>query len=224
MRFPLALPDVDKAWQGTEETIAGNLSRAVREGGTELQADLRADTEAAFQGNRLPKTWRIKFYPSTEASLEPSAYVYSRAGLIIDAFDRGVTIRSSQGLWLAIPTPEAGRFGMRRGFSPGQLTSRGTRERVTPGGWERRTGMTLRFVYTGGGRALLVADKAKLQRGLAARYSPKGRGSKLYGPEGQTIVVFILVRQVRLNKRLDIPAAAQRAANRMPGLITRHWR
>lgn len=223
MRLSVTPPDLDAAWRGTEEAIADNLTKAMRDGGADLQADLRAQTEAAFQGNRMPKTWRIKHYPRAEASLSPSAYVYSRAGKIIEAFDQGVTIRSKDGFWLAIPTAEAGRFGSRRGAAP-FLSRGGHREKITPGGWERRTGMRLRFVYTGEGRALLVADQAQLRRGLAAPYSSRGRGSRLYGPAGQTIVVFILVRQVRLNKRLDIPAAAQRAADRMPGLIARHWR
>jgi hypothetical protein len=54
---------------------------------------------------------------------------------IVDAFDRGVTIKSSRGFWLAIPTPAAGVKG---------LSATGSLKRITPSGWERRTGMRLR--------------------------------------------------------------------------------
>jgi hypothetical protein len=37
-------------------------------------------------------------------------------------------------------------------------------------------------------------------------------------------VVFILVPQVTLQKRLDIASAAQRWADRVPGLLASHWR
>jgi hypothetical protein len=39
----------------------------------------------------------------------------------------------------------------------------------------------------------------------------------------QTIVVFILVPQVTLRKRLDVEGAGDRWADRVPGLIAQHW-
>ena len=234
MRFSVTPPDLDKAWQGTQEAIAGNLTRAMQEAGVALQADLRQETEAAFRGNRLPKTWRLKNYPKSGSSIEPSAYVHSRAAKIIDAFSRGVTITANGGRWLAVPVGvkgmpgargPAGAYGLRAGAAAGSFSRRGNRDVVSPESFQRRTGLTLRYVRIGPDRAYLVVDQARLDGyGVARRYSSKGRGAKLYGPRGRTIVVFVLVRQVRLNKRLDINAIAERASASLPGRIERHWR
>lgn len=48
-----------------------------------------------------------KTFPEVGESAEAAAYVWSRAPKIVDAFDRGVVIRSARGLFLAIPTPAA---------------------------------------------------------------------------------------------------------------------
>jgi len=130
--------------------------------------------------------------------------VFSRAAEITDAFDRGVLIRSKHGLWLAIPTPAAGKaLGGRR---------------ITPAGWERRTGLHLRFVYRRSGPSLLVADGARINaRGLAAvSRSKTGRGQV-------TAPIFLLVPQVKLSKRLDLARDAERAHQALPGLIVANW-
>ncbi|MTW18348.1 hypothetical protein GJ689_19280 [Rhodoplanes serenus] len=178
----------------------------MRDAGRDLTAALRADVVGAGLGERLARTWRGRTYPEHGTSMEAAAFVWSKASKLVDAFDRGVTIRSRDGFWLAIPTSAAGARGIGSG---------GRRVRITPGGWERRTGMRLRFVYRRRGPSLLVADNARLnKRGLAA---PNRRKS------GQaTVVVFLLVPQVRLRKRLNVDAIAQRQAERVPSLIARH--
>jgi hypothetical protein len=40
----------------------------------------------------------------------------------------------------------------------------------------------------------------------------------------QTIVVFILVPQVTLRKRLDVEGAGNRWADLVPDLIAQHWK
>jgi hypothetical protein len=100
-------------------------------------------------------------------------------------------------------------------------------KRITPGGWERRTGIRLRFVYRRGRPSLLVADNARLsKKGLARPNIGRTRaGAQFTRLKGRsTVVVFILVPQVTLQKRLDIASAAQRWADRVPGLLASHWR
>jgi hypothetical protein len=72
--------------------------------------------------------------------------VWSKAPVIVGAHDTGPLIRSKDGFWLAIPTEAAGR-GLRGA-------------KLTPGEWERRRGLRLRFVYRRRGPSLLVADRA----------------------------------------------------------------
>jgi hypothetical protein len=218
MRFTLKTSDLAKALDGAEGEMARSATGAMCEVTDGLKSDLRADVTEAGLGQQLANTWRGKTYPEGGASLEAASFVWSKAPKLIDAFDRGVTIRSSRGLWLAIPTAAAGATG---------LSPTGARKRITPGGWERRTGMRLRFVFRPQGPSLLVADDARLsKKGLARPNIGRTRGGAEYTRiSGRaTVVVFILVPQVTLRKRLDIASAAQRWAGRVPGLIANYWR
>jgi len=110
-----------------------------------------------------------KDVPEVGESAEAAAYVWSRAPKIVDTFDRGVVIRSARGQFLAIQTA-AGKSGR---------SAIGSREKITPEGWQRRTGLKLRFVYRRGRPSLLVADDAPINtRGLAASCAVKRPGSQ----------------------------------------------
>ena len=86
-----------------------------------------------------------------------------------------------------------------------------------PGGWERRTGMRLRFVYRRTGPSLLVAEGRLNTKGQAVvSRSKTGRG-KVTAP------IFLLVPQVKLPKRLDLARDAERAVDGVPGLIVANW-
>lgn len=225
MRARTAWDGLEGLSRGLEEDLARSHTAAMRETAALAQQDVRSDTQAAFQGNRLPKTWRARTFPEGRDSVDAAGWIWTRAPELIDAHSRGLTIYARGGRWLAIPTDAAGSYGLARGAAAGSFARRGNRERVTPGGFERRTGMRLRFVYEGGGKALLVADAARRDRfGIARPYSGRGRGAKLYGPAGQTIVVFILVPRVKLPQRLNLDAIAERAAGRYPALLMKHWR
>lgn len=218
MRFTIQTSDIAKGLKGTEGDIARSVTAAMRQVTDGLKTDLRSDVVAAGLGQRLANTWRGKTYPESGASIEAAAFVWSKAPNIVDAFDRGVTIRSRHGFWLAIPTPAAGSTG---------LSATGARKRITPGGWERRTGMRLRFVYRRGRPSLLVADNARLtKQGLARANIGRSKSGAIYTRIAgrSTVVIFILVPQVTLRKRLDVDAIATRWAARVPGLIASHWR
>src|SRR5579875_3462666 len=112
MRFTLQTSDIARDLAGTEGDIARSVTAAMRQVTEGLKSDLRSDVVDAGLGQRLANTWRGKTYPEAGASLEAASFVWSKAPNIIDAFDRGVTIRSNRGFWLAIPTPAAGVKGL----------------------------------------------------------------------------------------------------------------
>ena len=109
------------------------VSTATREAGTGLKTAWRGQITGAGLGQRLAKSIRSQSYPKAGTSLNAAALVWSKAPTIISAHATGPLIRSKTGFWLAIPTEAAGR-----GFRGG---------RITPGEWERRRGLRLRFVY-----------------------------------------------------------------------------
>src|SRR6056297_1940019 len=188
------------------EIAAGEkaVTAATREAGTGLKADWRRQITGAGLGQRLARTIRSAQYPKGQPSLNAAALVWSKAPDIVSAHDTGPLIRSKEGFWLAIPTPAAGR-GLRGG-------------KITPGEWERRRGLRLRFVYRRRGPSLLVADRARInKRGQAVASRAKTGRNQVTAP------IFLLVPQVKLPKRLDLARDADRALDSVPGLIVANW-
>ena len=187
------------------ETRGGEkaVTTAMREAGTGLKSAWRAQITGAGLGARLARTIRLEQFPKGGTSLNAAALVWSKAPVIVGAHDTGPLIRSKNGFWLTIPTAAAGK------------STRGGR--ITPGEWERRTGLRLRFVYRRTAPSLLVAEGRLNKKGRAvASRSKTGRGLT-------TVPIFLLVPQVRLAKRLNLARDAQRAVDAMPGRIVAAW-
>jgi hypothetical protein len=188
------------------EVLAGEraVTGAMRTAGTSLKSAWRGQITSAGLGQRLANSIRLAAYPKSGESLNAAALVWSNAPLIVSAHDKGPLIRSKNGFWLAIPTEAAGK------------STRGGR--ITPGEWERRTGLRLRFIYRRRGPSLLVAE---------GRINTKGRAvaSKAKSGKGLTTVpIFLLVLQVKLRKRLDLARDAMRVLDAVPGAVVAEWR
>lgn len=179
------------------------VSKAVSEAGASVKTAWRAQITSAGLGQKLANTIRSAQFPKGKPSLNAAAVVWSKAPVIVGAHDTGPLIRSKDGFWLAIPTAAAGK------------SARGGR--ITPGEWERRSGLRLRFVYRRTGPSLLVAEGRLNTRGRAvASRSKTGRGVT-------TVPIFLLVPQVKLRKRLDLARDAARAHDALPGAIVANW-
>ncbi|GGC24710.1 hypothetical protein GCM10011363_46440 [Marivita lacus] len=187
------------------EIAAGEkaVSAAMREAGTSLKSAWRSQITGAGLGPRLANSIRSQNFPKSGDSLNAAALVWSNAPVIIGAHETGPLIRSRDGFWLAIPTPAAGK------------STKGGR--ITPGEWERRTGLGLRFIYRRRGPSLLVAEGRLNSKGRAvASRSKTGRGLT-------TVPIFLLVPQVKLRKRLDLAREAERAMDGVPWRIVAKW-
>lgn len=176
-----------------------------------LKQDLRRQIASAGLGNRLGNAVRSKVYPTGgRSSLRAAGFVYPSgkgAEKILEAFSQGVTIRGKDGLWLATPTEAAG--------------TRALGKRITPGLWEQATGLRLRLVLHGK-VGLLVADRNIAGRRASFKAGRRARRlDDLGGKNSVSAVIFILVRQVTLAKRLDPDSVAQAWADRVPDLIDR---
>ena len=204
MKLKLTIdPDIVAMMQA--EIAAGEkaVTAAMREAGTGLKSAWRGQITGAGLGAQLGNSIRLATYPTGGESLNAAALVWSNAPVIVGAHDTGPLIRSHNGFWLAIPTPAAGK------------STRGGR--ITPGEWERRRGLRLRFVYRRTGPSLLVAEGRLNTKGQAVvSRSKTGRG-KVTAP------IFLLVPQVKLPKRLDLARDADRALDSVPGLIVANW-
>jgi hypothetical protein len=186
------------------------VATGTRDAGHHLRTELRRQVTSAGLGQRLANSWRDKHYPNQK--LDAASLVYTKAPQIIRAFDEGAVIRSRRGRFLAIPTENAPRKG-----SDGKRISAST----SP---EHRFG-PLRFVPRPSGPSLLVVDGL---RASFSRLSGEVRGfrratdrARRSGQGLTTVVMFLLVPQVKLRKRLDVARAAERWSAELPALIER---
>lgn len=211
--------DLSQMMQSEVRAGARAVTAGVRDVGGAVKAGWRAQVTGAGLGQRLANTIRGENYPKTGASLDAASLVYARpnrggaasAADVVDAFDRGVLIKARGGRFVAIPTAAAGMRGM-------------SRARITPSGWEARTGMTLRFVSRPGKNPILVADDARIsKRGLAMQKKGKRRKDGIL-TGAMTVPIFILVPQVRLQKRLDLDRVVRDAEARLPAAIVAGWK
>jgi hypothetical protein len=196
-------PDLAALMQAEIRAGEKAVTTAMREAGTSLKSAWRGQITGAGLGTRLGNSIRLATYPKGGESLNAAALVWSNAPVIVGAHDIGPLIRSKNGFWLAIPTQAAGK------------STRGGR--ITPGEWERRTGLRLRFIYRRRGPSLLVAE---------GRLNSKGRAVVSRSKTGRGVItapIFLLVSQVKLPKRLNLVRDAARAHDAMPSLILANW-
>ncbi|MCJ2009803.1 DUF6441 family protein [Methylobacterium sp. J-092] len=215
-RFSAQVPDIRAALKGDEVRIATSITAGMQQVTDGLKADLRSEVTGAGLGQRLANTWRGQTFPTAGVSADAAAYVSTKAAKLIDAFDRGATIRAQNKKYLAIPTDEAGvkHISISKGSG-----------RITPAVWERETGIKLRFVPSKTGGVLVAPARYRRQ---AIRFQKR----KSFKPikEGAAdkgrdfVVIFVLVPQVKLRKRLDVDATAKRWAARVPAAIEANWK
>ncbi len=193
-----------------QEIRAGEraVTESVHEAGLRVKEGWREQIAQAGLGRRLGRTIREQTYPKSGASLDAASLIWTKAPKILAAHIKGALIRSKSGFYLAIPTPEAGK-GMRGG-------------KITPGEWERRNGMRLRFIYRQGKPGLLVADDARLTKAGRAVANRRKRRKDGILTGAVTVPIFILVPQVRLKKRLDMQQLAELGEG-TPRQIVKKW-
>jgi len=201
--------DMRAELRGIERAVA----TGTREAGRGLRTELRRQVESAGLGQRLANSWRDKHYPNQK--LDAASLVYTEAPQIVRAFDEGALIRSRRGRFLAIPTENAPRKGT-------------DGKRISPSTFPEHRFGPLRFVPRQSGPSLLVVD------GLRASYSRQTgqlRGfrrttdrARARGEGLATVVMFLLVPQVKLRKRLNVARAAERWSGQLPALIEQQLR
>jgi hypothetical protein len=195
--------------RGIERAVANGT----RDAGRGLRTELRRQVASAGLGQRLANSWRDKHYLNQK--LDAASLVYTKAPQIIRAFDEGAVIRSRRGRFLAIPTESAPRKG-----TDGR--------RISPSTFPEHRFGPLRFVPRQSDPSLLVVDglRASLSRQTGElrgfrRATDRARRS---GQGVTTVVMFVLVPQVKLPKRLDVARAVERWSAQLPALIEQQLR
>jgi hypothetical protein len=199
--------------QSELRAIERAVTSGTRDAGRGLKTELRRQASSAGLGQRLANSWRDRHYPNRK--LDAASLVYTKAPQIIRAFDEGAVIRSKRGRFLAIPTKNAPRKGT-------------DGKRISPSTFPEHRFGRLRFVPRPSGPSLLVVDGL---RASSSRKTGELRGfrratdrARQSGAGLTTVVMFLLVPQVKLPKRLDVARAVERWSAQLPALIEQQLR
>jgi len=202
VRIDVGMPDIAALMKDIEGDIAAAATGAMRETSGTAKRQLGEQITSNGLGSRLANTWQDKVYPLKRNSVTPGGYIWSNASDIIDAFTRGATILPTGGRkYLWIPTPSVPRA---RGAGRASSTKRMTPEQV-----QREFGQdfVLRKGKAGRLLAFIAKDRGTTSRG-GLRKVRKGRLG--HGAKQELVLMFTLVRTVRLPKLLDLDAVAER--------------
>jgi len=195
---------------------ADQLRAATNRVGARLQEDLRGQVRAANLGTGLEKAWQQRTYPVRGKSLRPAALVYSKSTILHDAYDAGSAVLPRRGRFLVIALPRAVELGY--GYTA--ISRKGGR---VPAGQQRKYSMLAKAARELKARIVSskpgLKGKRKRRQGFR-RYillvpSKRNRANlvALYfaTEDSKGEPLFSLVRSTRVQKRLDIDAAARKA-------------
>ncbi|WP_417844837.1 DUF6441 family protein [Thalassospira sp.] len=194
--------DLRRVLKVTSDGLEKAVTQGIRETAPEVKQFLRAQVRNAGMGSRLANSWRDQAYPKRGNSFDAAALVWTKAPKIVNAFDKGVLIRSGSGFYLAIPTENAPKKGLGG-------------KRISPSNFPEYRYGPLRLVYRRNGPSLLVVDGVGFTKtGRVSRQRKNGGRLKsgAYGRGVATVPMFVLVRQVKLKKRFDVKDAERYGA------------
>ena len=203
-----------------EGDLAQDMTTIMREETTALKDELRRQITGAGMGARMARTWQAETYPKGRRSISPAGYVYSKAPLIVQAFTDGATIRPvNGGKWLWIPT---GNVPARRraGNYVSSMGRRSSGTKMTPEEVELHFNAELDVVIEGG-KGLAFIDVVS---GLRGGYRQATAGRRNMAPrKAKPVLMFTLVKAVKMPKLLELDAPASRAAERVARRMASRW-
>ena len=185
------------------------VTAGIREVTNGVKTDLRAQVVSAGLGQKLANAWRANFYPAGK-SINAAGFLFSKAPDIIYAFNYGAVIKSNKGFFLAIPTDAAPKRGT-------------DGKRINPTNFPEGGVGKLRFVYRPGAVSLLVVDDLRASTGKRGGFRRASDSALSKGRGITTVVMFFLVPQVSMKKKLDIDAAVDKWSDSLGDKILSNW-
>jgi len=192
--------------EAAEQAVTGGVSEIT----THIKDDLRGQVTNAGLGSKLAKSWQAKVYPKGKKSLDAAGWIFSKAPKIIRAFNEGAVIKSKDGWFLAIPTEAAPKRGVGG-------------KRITPSNFPEHALGRLRFVYRPGAVSLLVVDGLRAGTGKRGGFRKASDSALKSGRGLTTVVMFFLVPQAQLKKRLDYKAVVNQWQPQLGQAILNNW-
>ncbi len=214
------LPQVLREMQYETERQRRAVIAGVNETGASTLRALREMMDGAFKGHKIRNIWHEKNYRND--GFDAAAYLYNKASGIIKAFSEGAVIRAHGHRFLAVKTencPKRGTDGRSIRLPNGT---------GNPGNWPEDRYGPLRLVKRPGRVWLLVVDNVRVGkksgrvRRLGVLKATKTMGERVSLNGRATVVMFVLLPQVTLKKRIDPNAVVKREASKAPENILRN--
>ena len=197
--------EVEKAAQAVLSVVLLSGTKSVRAVTRGLEKQLEATTRQGVKGN-LWRAWKSEVYPSRDVgAYDPVGEVFvngrSRTKGAMTYWTQPGINRAKDGYWLAIPTEHAGVLNRSRNLSPGE--------------WERRNGVRLKFVYQGAGKpALLMAEHVLFGAngtGIRVPTRRRARSQRYINRDGTAaklvdVPIFVLIPSQRFANKVSIDA------------------
>jgi Family of unknown function (DUF6441) len=206
-----------RSLQAAMQVELRNIERAVtsgtRDAGRGFKTELRRQVASAGLGQRLANSWRDKHYPNRK--LEAASLVYTKAPQIIRACDEGAMIRSRRWLFLALPTENAPKRSRTAGGShraPSRSTGSGRSGSC-------RNPMDRRSLWW-----TACAPRSAARPGSCEASDAQPIAAEVRSDGLTTLVMFLLLPQVKLRKRLHMARVAERWSAQLPALIEQQLR
>jgi hypothetical protein len=201
--------DWSKAMYEVEGNIAQNMTNLMFQAGEGLQEELRDATRKAGFGNGVANAWRLRMYPQNGRSLDPAAYVFTKAPNIMASATKAQLIRPLGGRrYLAIPTDNVPGIGRGKTMTPHEVETYFNQDLIIR---RNRRGTLLGLV-----KAIQARNKKGFRRATKGRQA-QGRSVKL-------ILMFIFVPFVRTRKAIDLDAAAERWSKWIAAAAAQEWK
>lgn len=212
MRFDAAITgNLHKFMAQQQAAAEAAVTAGVAEITGRIKDELRGQVTGAGLGSKLAKSWQSQLYPKGKKSIDAAGWIFSKAPKLIRAFNEGALIKSRDGFFLAIPTEAAPKRGVGG-------------KRISPSNFPEYSLGRLRFVYRPGKISLLVVDGLRAGTGKRGGFRKASDTALKSGRGLTTVVMFLLVPQVKLKKRLDYKAVVNRWAPQLPQTILQHWK
>lgn len=219
------------------ESVAADGRAAVTSGirgaTGDLKNTLRAQVRANFVSRSLPTSWQQLDFPKRGQSLRAAGRVFSRVPEIIDAYTQARTIRGRRGQRLAIPTGWNAFRGRRgRGEQGVRITT--AQMAANPSAFvvraKGRPDVLLWCLPVAQGEAR-VSARGRRTRALVAggviqiaTGKDRGRLRRKEALQQGFVPMFILLREVRLAKRIDLDGPIRATSAAIPRRIVSAWR
>lgn len=198
--------DMQREFGRDVDALARAQHAAIKAAAEGAQREMRDLVARAGLGRQLPQAVRMAMHPKRPPATRPAAEIFpgsKKAAQIFDAFMNGAVITGRGGQHLAIPTESVPRIG------------RGGRTPMTPAQVAAQFG-PLKSIPTGNPRApfILAVPTIDAKSGTGVRTATRRRRAQ--GRQAKMTAMFVLVREVRLAKRMDPDAIAEKWASRIP--------